>query len=36
VLDQFVAWLDAFREAMESVDAESPSGQPAGAPADGG
>jgi hypothetical protein len=36
VLDQFVAWLDAFRETMESAEAESASGPSAGAPADRG
>lgn len=36
VLDQFVAWLDAFRGEIEALDIEPSSRRPAGATADGG
>ena len=34
LLDEFVAWLDAFRGEIEALDAEPSSGRPADAPAD--
>jgi hypothetical protein len=36
LLDEFLAWLDAFRGAIEALDAEPSSGRPAGATADRG
>jgi hypothetical protein len=36
LLDEFLTWLDAFRGAIEALDAEPSSGRPAGATADRG